>query len=50
MTTDITTDFDEPDTSDLDLETPSVILKLHCMDIKDLRKAYEIMINKLILY
>lgn len=40
MTTDITTDFDEPDTSDLDLETPSVILKLHCMDIKDLRKAY----------
>src|SRR5699024_9462813 len=40
MTTDITTDFDEQDTSDLDLETPSVILKLHCMDIKDLRKAY----------
>lgn len=25
---------------DLDLLAPSVILKLHCMDVKDLRKAY----------
>ncbi len=28
------------DISDLDEISPSVILKLHCMDIKDLRKAY----------
>lgn len=30
-----TTDFD-----DYELISPSVILKLHCMDVKDLRKAY----------
>ena len=28
------------DYNDLDLISPSVILKLHCMDVKDLRKAY----------
>lgn len=28
------------DLSDLDEISPSVILKLHCMDVKDLRKAY----------
>lgn len=28
------------DLSDLEEITPSIILKLHCMDIKDLRKAY----------
>ena len=28
------------DTDELDLISPSVILKLHCMDVKDLRKAY----------
>ena len=28
------------DFSDYDLISPSVILKLHCMDVKDLRKAY----------
>ena len=30
----------ENDFEDLDLISPSVILKLHCMDVKDLRKAY----------
>lgn len=30
----------ENDLSDLEEITPSVMLKLHCMDIKDLRKAY----------
>lgn len=28
------------DFNDLDLIVPSIILKLHCMDVKDLRKAY----------
>ncbi|WP_230398016.1 GIY-YIG nuclease family protein [Novisyntrophococcus fermenticellae] len=28
------------DYAELDLVSPSVILKLHCMDVKDLRKAY----------
>ncbi|MDO4294998.1 MAG: GIY-YIG nuclease family protein [bacterium] len=36
-TTDLLSDFDE---SDYDNFAPSIILKLHCMDIKDLRKAY----------
>jgi len=31
-----TRDFD-----DLELISPSIILKLHCMDVKDLRKAYK---------
>lgn len=31
-----TKDFDE-----LELISPSIILKLHCMDVKDLRKAYK---------
>lgn len=31
----------ENDLSDLEEITPSVILKLHCMDVKDLRKAYK---------
>lgn len=30
----------ENDLSDLEEISPSVILKLHCMDVKDLRKAY----------
>lgn len=30
----------ENDLSDLEAITPSIILKLHCMDVKDLRKAY----------
>lgn len=30
----------ENDLSDLEEITPSVMLKLHCMDVKDLRKAY----------
>ena len=30
----------EKDLSDLEAITPSIILKLHCMDVKDLRKAY----------
>lgn len=30
----------ENDLSDLEEITPSIILKLHCMDVKDLRKAY----------
>lgn len=29
------------DMNDLDLYAPSVLIKLHCMDIKDLRKAYK---------
>lgn len=39
------------DFQDLDLVTPSVILNLHCMDVKDLRAAYrdnEKQINKLL--
>lgn len=39
-------DFDE-----IELISPSIILKLHCMDVKDLRKAYrenEKQINKLL--
>lgn len=39
------------DFQDLDLVTPSVILNLHCMDVKDLRTAYrdnEKQINKLL--
>lgn len=32
--------FPEKDLSDLEQISPSVILKLHCMDMKDLRKAY----------
>lgn len=31
----------ENDLSDLEEITPSVMLKLHCMDVKDLRKAYK---------
>lgn len=30
----------ENDLSDLEEITPSIMLKLHCMDVKDLRKAY----------
>lgn len=30
----------EQDYSDLELISPSIYLKLHCMDVKDLRKAY----------
>ena len=33
--------FPEDQLSELEEITPSVILKLHCMDIKDLRKAYK---------
>ena len=29
------------DFEDLELISPSIILKLHCMDVKDLRKAYK---------
>lgn len=39
------------DYKDLELISPSIILKLHCMDVKDLRKAYrenEAQINKLL--
>jgi DNA repair exonuclease SbcCD ATPase subunit len=32
--------FSEKDLTDLEEISPSVILKLHCMDVKDLRKAY----------
>lgn len=32
----------ENDLSDLEEISPSVILKLHCMDVKDLRKAYRL--------
>ena len=32
--------FNEKDLTDLEEISPSVILKLHCMDVKDLRKAY----------
>lgn len=32
--------FKEDDLADLEEISPSVILKLHCMDLKDLRKAY----------
>ena len=32
----------ENDLSDLEEISPSVILKLHCMDIKDIRKAYRL--------
>lgn len=32
--------FPSSDLSDLEQISPSVILKLHCMDVKDLRKAY----------
>ena len=31
----------ENDLSDLEEITPSIMLKLHCMDVKDLRKAYK---------
>ncbi len=30
----------EKDYSDIELISPSVMLKLHCMDVKDLKKAY----------
>lgn len=43
--------LDAQDLRDYDLISPSVILKLHCMDIKDLRKAYrenEKLISKLL--
>ena len=33
-------EIDSSDMAELDDLSPSVILKLHCMDIKDLRKAY----------
>ena len=32
--------LEEKDLNDLEELSPSVILKLHCMDVKDLRKAY----------
>ena len=32
--------FPEDQLSELEEISPSVILKLHCMDVKDLRKAY----------
>lgn len=32
--------FSKKDLTDLEEISPSVILKLHCMDVKDLRKAY----------
>ena len=32
--------FPENKLSDIEEISPSVILKLHCMDVKDLRKAY----------
>lgn len=38
------------DFDDLELISPSVILKLHCMDVKSLKKLIEIMKNKLIIY
>lgn len=41
----------EKDFEDIDLITPSIILKLHCMDVKSLRKAYrenEKQINKVL--
>ena len=37
----------ENDLSDLEAITPSIILKLHCMDVKDLRKAYKFRVRKI---
>lgn len=37
---DVTQQLSNSDISEYDEFSPSVILKLHCMDIKDLRKAY----------
>lgn len=33
--------LNKKDFEDLELISPSIILKLHCMDVKDLRKAYK---------